>query len=92
MKSRENRTFHLYFTMPYRICLQNCGGSRPEAVVQALQVLEVREQLERGSGVHESCSGGLESLGATGPDLDMAAADLDAGEKALVREMCNVRP
>lgn len=39
-------------------------GSRPEAVVQALQVLEVREQLEKDSG----------------PD----------GEKALVREMCNV--
>ncbi|PNF19817.1 Coiled-coil domain-containing protein 85C [Cryptotermes secundus] len=68
----------------------SCGGSRPEAVVQALQVLEVREQLERGPGVHDSCSGGLESLGATGPDLDMVAADLDAGEKALVREMCNV--
>lgn len=39
-------------------------GSRPEAVVRALQVLEVREQLEREEG-HD-------------------------GEKALVREMCNV--
>ena len=39
--------------------------SRPEAVVRALQVLEVREQLEREEG-HD-------------------------GEKALVREMCNVR-
>lgn len=39
-------------------------GSRPEAVVRALQVLEVREQLEREDG-HD-------------------------GEKALVREMCNV--
>ncbi|KAF7418094.1 hypothetical protein HZH68_000747 [Vespula germanica] len=39
-------------------------GSRPEAVVRALQVLEVREQLEREGG-HD-------------------------GEKALVREMCNV--
>ncbi|KAK2579130.1 hypothetical protein KPH14_001300 [Odynerus spinipes] len=38
--------------------------SRPEAVVRALQVLEVREQLEREGG-HD-------------------------GEKALVREMCNV--
>ncbi|XP_012283776.1 coiled-coil domain-containing protein 85C [Orussus abietinus] len=38
--------------------------SRPEAVVRALQVLEVREQLEREAG-HD-------------------------GEKALVREMCNV--
>jgi hypothetical protein len=69
---------------------QNCGSSRPEAVVQALQVLEVREQLERGTGAHEG-SGGLEALGAAGPNLDMAAADLDDGEKALVREMCNVR-
>lgn len=39
-------------------------GSRPEAVVRALQVLEVREQLEREEGYD--------------------------GEKALVREMCNV--
>ncbi|KAJ8668883.1 hypothetical protein QAD02_000142 [Eretmocerus hayati] len=39
-------------------------GTRPEAVVRALQVLEVREQLEREAG-HD-------------------------GEKALVREMCNV--
>lgn len=39
-------------------------GSRPEAVVRALQVLEVREQLEKEEG-HD-------------------------GEKALVREMCNV--
>lgn len=39
-------------------------GGRPEAVVRALQVLEVREQLERDGG-HD-------------------------GEKALVREMCNV--
>jgi hypothetical protein len=74
------------------VVTQSCGSYRPEAVVQALQVLEVREQLERGSGTHESCSGGLETLGAAGPDLDMAAADLDDGEKALVREMCNVRP
>ncbi|XP_003708408.2 coiled-coil domain-containing protein 85 [Megachile rotundata] len=40
-------------------------GGRPEAVVRALQVLEVREQLEREEGGHD-------------------------GEKALVREMCNV--
>ncbi|XP_011300441.1 coiled-coil domain-containing protein 85C [Fopius arisanus] len=39
-------------------------GGRPEAVVRALQVLEVREQLEREAG-HD-------------------------GEKALIREMCNV--
>ncbi|XP_069681690.1 coiled-coil domain-containing protein 85C isoform X2 [Periplaneta americana] len=62
----------------------SCGSSRPEAVVQALQVLEVREQLERGTGAHESCSGGLEALGAAGSDLDMVAVDLDDGEKALV--------
>ena len=59
-------------------------------MVQALQVLEVREQLERGPSGHEGCSGGLETLGATGQDLSMAAEDLDDGEKALVREMCNV--
>lgn len=41
----------------------NLSG-RPEAVVRALQVLEVREQLEKEAG-HD-------------------------GEKALVREMCNV--
>uniref|UniRef100_A0A182LU71 Coiled-coil domain-containing protein 85C n=1 Tax=Anopheles culicifacies TaxID=139723 RepID=A0A182LU71_9DIPT len=47
-------------------------SGRPEAVVRALQVLEVREQLER------------ERIGNTPPD------QLDDGEKALVREMCNV--
>ncbi|GBO98575.1 Coiled-coil domain-containing protein 85C [Eumeta japonica] len=51
------------------------GGSgamseRPEAVVRALQVLEVRERVER--------------------DRRRPAPDLDAGEQALVREMCNV--
>ena len=63
-------------------------NSRPEAVVQALQVLEVREQVERGvppgtptiSSSVSSVSNGVE-----GPILDM-----DDGEKALVREMCNV--
>lgn len=48
-------------------------SGRPEAVVRALQVLEVREQLER------------ERIG---PNLVPDA--LDDGEKALVREMCNV--
>ena len=47
-------------------------NGRPEAVVRALQVLEVREQLER------------ERIGNVPPD------PLDDGEKALVREMCNV--
>lgn len=40
--------------------------SRPEAVVRALQVLEVREE------------------------LDKADDEVDPGESALVREMCNV--
>ncbi|KAJ9578762.1 hypothetical protein L9F63_005020, partial [Diploptera punctata] len=62
---------HIYIYI--YIYLQSCGSSRPEAVVQALQVLEVREQLERGPSGHEG-----------------SAEDLDDGEKALVREMCNV--
>lgn len=49
-------------------------SGRPEAVVRALQVLEVREQLER------------ERIGPNKLD----AGQLDDGEKALVREMCNV--
>ncbi|KAK7863590.1 hypothetical protein R5R35_013467 [Gryllus longicercus] len=57
-----------------------CSG-RPEAVVQALQVLEVREQLER----METGNGMSENL-----DMDLASVDLDDDEKALVREMCNV--
>lgn len=52
---------------------------RPEAVVRALQVLEVREQLERES--HEL---GGENMS------DTTSQDMDDGEKALVREMCNV--
>lgn len=52
---------------------------RPEAVVRALQVLEVREQLEREQG-----RTGQENMS------DTASADMDDGEKALVREMCNV--
>lgn len=51
-------------------------NGRREAVVQALQVLEVREQLERGSsGSHED-----------------PIPPMDDGEKALLREMCNVSP
>lgn len=46
-------------------------NGRPEAVVRALQVLEVREQLER------------DRAGASG-------SQMDDGEKALIREMCNV--
>lgn len=54
-------------------------SGRPEAVVRALQVLEVREQLEREQG-----RTGQENMS------DTASADMDDGEKALVREMCNV--
>lgn len=43
--------------------------------MQALQVLEVREQLERS---------------VSGSDLDLTTPDMDDGEKALLREMCNV--
>lgn len=50
-------------------------SGRPEAVVRALQVLEVREQLERDRLGH-----------LTGNAIDQ----MDDGEKALVREMCNV--
>lgn len=55
-------------------------SGRPEAVVRALQVLEVREQLER--------EGRMPDRGEniTAP----AQGDMDDGEKALVREMCNV--
>ncbi|XP_026485507.2 coiled-coil domain-containing protein 85C-B [Vanessa tameamea] len=45
-------------------------NERPEAVVRALQVLEVRERVER--------------------EKRRPAPDLDTGEQALVREMCNV--
>lgn len=48
---------------------------RPEAVIRALQVLEVREQLERDR------FGNL-----TGLPIE----HMDDGEKAIVREMCNV--
>ncbi|PZC85093.1 coiled-coil domain-containing protein 85C-B [Helicoverpa armigera] len=50
--------------------LGNGGNERPEAVVRALQVLEVRERVER--------------------ERRRPAPDLDSGEQALVREMCNV--
>lgn len=53
---------------------------RPEAVVRALQVLEVREQLEREGRMPDR----------TETISDIASGDMDDGEKALVREMCNV--
>lgn len=55
-------------------------SGRPEAVVRALQVLEVREQLEREGRVPDRA----ETMS------DIASGDMDDGEKALVREMCNV--
>ncbi|KAL3267102.1 hypothetical protein HHI36_011242 [Cryptolaemus montrouzieri] len=58
------------------------GGlsGRPEAVVRALQVLEVREQLEREGRMPNENRDIQENAGQ----------DMDDGEKALVREMCNV--
>lgn len=55
-------------------------SGRPEAVVRALQVLEVREQLERDGHTPDR----VENMS------DTTSADMDDGEKALVREMCNV--
>ncbi|XP_031625458.1 coiled-coil domain-containing protein 85C [Contarinia nasturtii] len=51
-------------------------SGRPEAVVRALQILEVREQLER-----DRAGGNVSS---------MSPEHMDDGEKALLREMCNV--
>lgn len=50
-------------------------SGRPEAVVRALQILEVREQLERER---------------PGNSSSMSPDHMDDGEKALLREMCNV--
>ncbi|GFT84889.1 coiled-coil domain-containing protein 85C-B [Nephila pilipes] len=50
----------------------NITLSKPEAVVHAMKVLEVHEQMEKS----------LES--------DLESEELAEGEKALVREMCNV--
>lgn len=50
-------------------------SGRPEAVVRALQILEVREQLERGRA---------------GNAASVSPEHMDDGEKALLREMCNV--
>lgn len=49
-------------------------SGRPEAVVRALQIMEVREQLERDRA-------GM---------VSMSPEHMDDGEKALLREMCNV--
>ncbi|XP_049789310.1 coiled-coil domain-containing protein 85C [Schistocerca nitens] len=69
------------------------SSGRPEAVVQALQVLEVREQLERGSsGPHPSSTyiPHQQQNPTVASTMNAAGDDLDDGEKALVREMCNV--
>ncbi|KAJ3658348.1 hypothetical protein Zmor_010091 [Zophobas morio] len=58
-------------------------SGRPEAVVRALQVLEVREQLEREGRMPAERAENLS---------DSTSQDMDDGEKALVREMCNVHP
>lgn len=56
-------------------------SGRPEAVVRALQVLEVREQLEQGRQLE---------IRTTEEPSEQNQQDMDDGEKALVREMCNV--
>lgn len=50
-------------------------SGRPEAVVRALQILEVREQLDRDR---------------IGNSSSIPSEHMDDGEKALLREMCNV--
>ncbi|CAG0879548.1 unnamed protein product [Cyprideis torosa] len=57
--------------------------SRPEAVVQAMRVLEVHEQLEK-----ETCSDSL--LRDATDETSGGGLPLGEGEKALLREMCNV--
>lgn len=58
-------------------CLPS-STSRPEAIVRALQVLEVRDR-ERDMGI--SVDGALD---------DDGTADIDESERALVKEICNV--
>lgn len=53
-------------------------SGRPEAVVRAMQILEVREQLDRDRNAN------LNGTISTSPE------HMDEGEKALLREMCNV--
>lgn len=53
-------------------------SGRPEAMVRAMQVLEVREQLDR-----DRANG----ITASPEQMD---EQMDDGEKALLREMCNV--
>jgi len=68
----ENRNLHQKLGTPLSPWTNSCAQevSPPQSVVQALQVLEVREEIERMS-----------------PDTTEV---MDQGEKALLREMCNV--
>lgn len=79
-------------------------SGRPEAVVRAMQILEVREQLDRdrnGSGIVGIASNGGVGIGSgggsagngivsNGNDISMSPEHMAEGEKALLREMCNV--
>lgn len=86
---------------------------RPEAVIRAMQILEVREQLDRdrngggnginniggvaggggaGIGLGGGAGNGVSANGITsnGDDISMSPEHMAEGEKALLREMCNV--
>lgn len=85
-------------------------SGRPEAVVRAMQILEVREQLDRdrngggigsiggnngveiGSAGNGGGGGGGVANGiiSNGNDSSMSPEHMAEGEKALLREMCNV--
>lgn len=78
-------------------------SGRPEAVVRAMQILEVREQLDRdrnggGIGNIPGSSAGMVNGGGSsgngivsnGNDISMSPEHMAEGEKALLREMCNV--
>lgn len=86
-------------------------SGRPEAVVRAMQILEVREQLDRdrnggsiggivgsggGSGgvsvgIGSGGGGGsVNGITSNGDDISMSPEHMAEGEKALLREMCNV--
>ncbi|KAG8232584.1 hypothetical protein J437_LFUL012960 [Ladona fulva] len=67
--------------------IENEQLNRPEAVTRAMQVLEVREQLERANALAPPVS--IPQVVAN-PILPLETTHLGDGEKALVREMCNV--
>jgi hypothetical protein len=69
--------------------------SRPEAVVQAMRVLQVHKQLEEDppSEQHDDISSKLsidEEFSHDENDKSRMKQKLGDGEKALLREMCNV--